>query len=111
VGLAPGAKARLLRPFLTITRAAEVSCEQDLRILAEMAFEIRTYKCCGLPNSLRSLIKTKRGKDVALLLEEQSIRLIKEGAAAQMKIEALESEIDGLRNENQQLTDQLLDRL
>jgi hypothetical protein len=88
-----------------------VSCEQDLRILAEMAFEIRTYKCCGLPNSLRTLIKTKRGKDVALLLEEQSIALLRGASINEMKIEALESEIDGLRNENQQLTDQLLDKL
>jgi hypothetical protein len=79
--------------------------------LYEIAFEIRTYKCVGLPNALSGSIKTKRGKFVASLLEELSEKLIKDSATAQMKIEVLEEEIDGLRNENQQLTDQLLDNL
>jgi hypothetical protein len=82
-----------------------MSCEYDLRILAEIADEINEYKYCGLPGSLRNGLTTKRAKDIALLLEGQAYRLITEPAVLQLKIDRLERENNALRDENQMLTD------
>jgi hypothetical protein len=79
--------------------------EIDLRILAEMADEIREHGYCGLPGSLRALIKTKRGKDVGTLLEKLALELLHAKFAHENKIRALDREINGLRNEMQIMTD------
>ena len=81
--------------------------ETDLRILAEMAYEIRKYGYCGLPGSLRSLIKTQRGKTVGTLLDNLAEALLLTKANNSRSISKLNTEVNELRNENQSLTDQL----
>lgn len=70
-----------------------------------MADEIREHGYCALPGSLRSLIKTKRGKAVGLLLEELSQRLKFTEFSKGEVISNLKNKINGLRNEMQTLTD------
>jgi hypothetical protein len=79
--------------------------ETDLRILAEMADEIEKYGWCQLPGSLRALIKTKRGKAVGFRMESLARNLLDTIYASAEKVEKLNKEIDGLRNEMQTLTD------
>jgi hypothetical protein len=79
--------------------------ETDLRILAEMADEIEKYGWCQLPGSLRSLVRTSRGKAVGMLLENLSHKLMFSQFARGEEPSKLNKEIDGLRNEMQTLTD------
>jgi len=88
--------------------------ETNLRILAEMADEIEKYGLTQLPGSLRSLIKTQRGKFVGLILETLSQRLKFTQFANGEDVSHLKNQINGLRYENQNLTElveQLEDRL
>lgn len=82
-----------------------MSAVTDLQILNEIAEEIDEYGITGLPGSLRSLIKTKRGQFVAKVLEETAIMAIDLKCELKDLTEALQLKIEGLRNENQQLTD------
>jgi hypothetical protein len=70
-----------------------------------MADEIATHGYCGLPGSLRALIKTKRGKDVGALLENLAEALLLTKANDSRSISKFKTEVNELRDENQQLTD------
>jgi hypothetical protein len=82
-----------------------MSAVDDLRILWDMADEINRYGWTQLPSSLRGHIKTKRGQHVALVLEQTAQRLMASGH----REAALQRQVDGLRNEMQRFTDQMLE--
>ena len=79
--------------------------ETDLRILAEMADEIEKYGFTQLPGSLRSLVKTQRGRAVAKVLESVAGKALEWKFTASRIEDQLTKAIDGLRNENQNLTE------
>jgi hypothetical protein len=87
-----------------------MSVLSDIRILNEIADEISKYKVPGLPGSLRSLISTKRGENIAKVLEKTAYDLLDVEFRFRAAVEKLQLEINGLRSENQQLTD-LVERL
>jgi FtsZ-binding cell division protein ZapB len=80
---------------------------EDLRILAEMADEIQKYGCPGLPGSLRSLIRTERGKNVGAVLEKLSRDLLILKYQYKEEVEKLRNKNDDLRDEMQLVTDRL----
>jgi hypothetical protein len=80
----------------------------DLRILDEMAKEILDRGTVALPGALRSLVRTERGQRVAIALEVGATELAVERREHKYAVEQLRKTIDGLRNENQTLTDELL---
>jgi hypothetical protein len=73
----------------------------DLRVLDAMAEEIELYGTTQLPGSLRSYIKTKRGRRVALVLETLASRI----SALDLEIKRQNITIDGLRSDMQAMTD------
>jgi hypothetical protein len=77
----------------------------DLKILNEIALEIKEYRTTGLPGSLRKLISTKRGEFVAKVLEETAESALRMEWVLNEKIRKLQTEVSGLRDENQQLTE------
>lgn len=90
-----------------------MSCVNDLRILQEMCQEIKLYKITQLPGNLGlyRFLETQRGKEVGQLLEKLAISLLEEQFKHQQDVEKLQVTIDGLRSENQQLTDSLLSKI
>lgn len=93
---------------------SESQSATDLRLIAEMAAEIEKHGVPALPGSLRSLVRTERGKRVAQLLEKLSHDLSAEKWARQMESEAaqrtLESQQNSIHSEremNHQLTTEL----
>ena len=79
--------------------------ETDLRILDEMADEIRKYGTTQLPGGLRGLIKTQRGKAIAKTLEATAHKALEWKFKCLSVEQGLLKQIDGLRNENQNLTE------
>ena len=93
---------------------SEPQSATDLRILAEMADEIESHGVTALPGSLRSLVRTERGKRVANLLERLSCDLHDEkwvrkmdNEAAQRTLETMQANINSEREMNHQLTTEL----
>ena len=85
-----------------------MSLDTDTRILAELAQEIIDHGYPGLPGALRSLIRGARCSKVAKLLEDlarerNNLKHLLEAAEESHKIKE-----NGLREENQRLTDLLL---
>jgi hypothetical protein len=76
----------------------------DLRILHEMAEEIATYRFVSLPRS-GSILKTKRGQYVGRILED----VARNALDARYEKQRLKATIDGLRDEMQRMTDQMLE--
>jgi hypothetical protein len=81
---------------------------EDLRILAEMADEIAADGCTALPGALRSYLKTARGRLVGELLERLAVQRYLAAQAYMETVARLTREVDGLRNENQALTDSIV---
>ena len=85
-----------------------MSLETDIRILDELAQEIIDHGYPGLPGSLRSLIKGARCNRVAKLLEDLARERNNLKYLLKMAEESHKIQEDGLREENQRLTDLLL---
>jgi hypothetical protein len=81
----------------------------DMRILDEIATEIQDHHFTGLPSALRSHIKTKRALHVATVLETVARNLILERNSKKETEDILLPIIEGLRTDNQRLTDALLE--
>ena len=93
---------------------SEPQTATDLRIIAEMCDEIESHGVPALPGSLRSLVRTERGKRVANLLERLSRDLSAEKWArkqdqesAQRTLETMQANINSEREMNHQLTSEL----
>ena len=85
--------------------------ERDMVILAELAEEISQYGVPGLPGSLRASIKTQRARKVAEVLEQKAWEWARLDMKRSLRIEELEKEVNGLRDEMQVLTDSTLQKL
>lgn len=86
----------------------------DLRIIDEMCDEIESRGLPALPGSLRSFVRTERGKRAANLLERLARELIDEkwrrkmeAEAAQRTLEDQQNSINSEREMNHQLTTEL----
>jgi hypothetical protein len=81
----------------------------DMRILDEMASEIEENNCTGLPGALRSYLKTKRARRVGRVLETTAMYLLTSNHELKEVRDHLLLVIEGLRTDNQRLTDALLE--
>jgi sugar phosphate isomerase/epimerase len=86
----------------------------DLRIIDEMREEIESHGVPYLPGSLRSFVRTERGKRVASMLERLARELSAEkwarkmdAQSAQRTLEAQQNSINSEREMNHQLTTEL----
>jgi hypothetical protein len=81
----------------------------DLRILDEMASEIEENNCTGLRGALRCNLKTKRARRVGRVLETTAMYLLTSNYELKEVRDHLLLVIEGLRTDNQRLTDALLE--
>jgi hypothetical protein len=81
----------------------------DMRILDELATEIEKHNLAGLPGALRSYLKTKRALHVATVLERVAWDLVMERRPPNTLERSLQATIEHLRDDNQRLTDALLE--
>ena len=84
--------------------------EIDLIVLTEIAEEISEHGVTSLTRSSRSYVRTKRAKFVAEVLEKKSHEWMHSDLKKSLRIEELEREVNGLRDEMQVLTDAMLQK-